>query len=238
MATKKLHTSVHVGALTYDVDLPAGTIAVKVDPDADRTTVRVSTIDDIGQAADMVTGATFTETAGRLTVRLPKPPAVTHVNGGSISVIQNLGIVTGSVTGVVIDRFGNVQAGGGTAIVGAVAPIVVEVTVPPGSGLVAAGQSCDVIAVGQLHTAWVNTMSGNVHLDAVFAPEVKSMSGDIRVGHLTGDGRFSTMSGDIHVNAAAPVNVRASSMSGDVTVTGPAATVHARSMSGRVRTRD
>lgn len=242
------------GRLTCDVDLPAGVVRVMVDPDADRARVTVSTTAESGPAPDLVAAARFTETPGRLAVRLPEPDAggihqtVIGDGYGGVSVVQSAGVVFGTVSGVVVDGAGIMHVGGNVAggnltVIGRTnafihtAPVVVQVVLPPGCCLVARTRSADVLTFGDLAGVDAKTMSGDIHVGGVQTPRLETMSGDISIRALTGDGRVKTMSGDIQITTTDPVHVSAQSMSGDITVDGPVSDLDARSMSGRVRTR-
>lgn len=94
----------------------------------------------------------------------------------------------------------------------------VVVTVPAGSELTAKLASADLVGRGPLAGAWVNTGSGDIHLETVDGTtEVQSGSGDVRLDALADEARVKSGSGDVTVGRAAGALV-VTSGSGDVRV--------------------
>ena len=84
----------------------------------------------------------------------------------------------------------------------------------------------------------VTTLSGdvalsNLGLDAEVSQVVKTRSGDVVGGALTGDVSLSTLSGDVEINGFTGV-LRVSTKSGDVTVRAGTGSIHAKTLSGDV----
>ncbi|GAA3669114.1 hypothetical protein GCM10022224_036550 [Nonomuraea antimicrobica] len=111
--------------------------------------------------------------------------------------------------------------------------------------LVASSKSGD-IAADVADVVEARTVSGDIRLGRTDAVKANSISGDVAIADFGGSATLGTVSGDITVHATEPGHLTATSTSGDVTVTAPAAlaaatgpdalTVNARSVSGDVRT--
>lgn len=227
------------GPVTLDVDLTAGDIRVHVE-DRPHAEVIVSTRDDEGPSADAVHDTRISESGDRLTVRVPRTSGAGGVviqgGRGVSSIVSTGGASFVQVGGVVGDVWVNgVRISGGGAVVVGGSPIVVEARLPLGSSLAATSTSTDVEATGRLVAARVQSVSGDITLDAVDRPDLRTTSGDIEIAALHGDADLAAVSGDIRVHADVPCRVRANTVSGDVRVTGARVDLDARSVSGRVR---
>jgi hypothetical protein len=136
-------------------------------------------------------------------------------------------------------------------------PVRLAVTLPAGSRLAARLDAGHLTAYGELPEAEITGTAADVDIATVGTLRVRTVSGDITAGTVTGSAGLHSVSGDIGIDAAAgeviaettsgdiavhataPVLVDAASVSGDIRVTAPAGTcpdVQARSVSGRVRT--
>ena len=112
----------------------------------------------------------------------------------------------------------------------------VTVTVPPGSGCVIDTASADVHCSGELArlavttasgdvaaeqvtgTCDVATASGDVWLDTSGPARLKTVSGDVRVGHAAAGVNCQTVSGDVRLGAVASGEVSVKTTSGDIMV--------------------
>jgi hypothetical protein len=238
----RTHTAEQAGAIVFDVALTAGTIRVTVE-DRSAAEVTISTEQDRGPAAEMVRSATITERPGRLTIRVPDPAPVTvtgvQAAGGHRGVTSagrsNI-VFNGTVTaGAIAFGSGAVAIGGASVVVGA--PVTVEVRLPLGSSLTARTVAAEVETAGELAAADVTTIAGSILVAAVIRPRLESTSGEVRIDRLTGDGSLKTISGHTRVHAAVECSLRASSISGDIRVSGARVDLDASSVSGRITTR-
>jgi Toastrack DUF4097 len=106
-------------------------------------------------------------------------------------------------------RWGPIQISWGT-------DVEVRVTCPPGSNLEFAGGSADLRVEGDLNDVDVKTASGNVRLGEVARRfNVKTASGDIEVGTVASGGTVVTVSGDLNLGGL-EADLQARSVSGDV----------------------
>ncbi|MFE1522189.1 DUF4097 family beta strand repeat-containing protein [[Kitasatospora] papulosa] len=103
-------------------------------------------------------------------------------------------------------------------------PVVVEITVPPGSGITANSETSSMSFSGSLDRVSARSMSGSIEAESLSltSGEFSSMSGDVDVLLAPGRGELtaSSMTGDVRVSASDPVacqyEIRARSMSGRV----------------------
>lgn len=77
----------------------------------------------------------------------------------------------------------------------------VEVRAPHGTALTFTTASAEVVASGRLGEVRGKTASGDVTLPSVDAVEVKTASGEIRVGDVAGRATLQSASGDVRVGA-------------------------------------
>jgi Toastrack DUF4097 len=111
----------------------------------------------------------------------------------------------------------------------------VSVTVPEGSSCLVETVSADVRCTGELSTADIRTVSGDIEAERVSGPArantasgdvhfgtagtaaVQATSGDVSIG-LVGDATVRTASGDVGIEATAGRRVEVKSSSGDIGV--------------------
>jgi len=245
----KTHTGTHTGPITLNVRLTAGQIRV-VAEDRARAEIVVSTPDSSGPSVEAVTNTRISDLGDTIEVDVPdnggggvtiqSGGGVTMVNSGSGMFIAG-NVVGGSIISSGRDTFINGQrvTGGGAVHIGG-SGISVEARVPRGSSVRANTTAADITVTGEARAVNAGTMSGDVYVSQVQVADVRTMSGDVEIAALSAEARIKTMSGDIEVTAdpasAALVQVRASSMSGDITARGRV-DLDGRSMSGRVRNR-
>lgn len=94
------------------------------------------------------------------------------------------------------------------------------------------------VSVATVGLGHVRTISGDVELGASRDVVVTTTSGDVDVAELNKTAQVRTVSGDIGVHAVAPSSVDASSVSGDIRISGERGVLVAsstRTVSGRVR---
>ena len=110
----------------------------------------------------------------------------------------------------------------------------IGVTTPPDVPATLAVASADASLRGRLGRVVVQTASGDVAVEHSTAVQVRSASGDVRVGRVEGLTEVTTASGDVRVDdPAGPAEVRTAS--GDVVVATAAAGLEVRTASGDVR---
>ena len=110
-----------------------------------------------------------------------------------------------------------------------------RVTCPHGAELRARVAAADVTANGRYATADVKSASGDVKLGDVDGDaQVKSVSGDVEIGHVTGTTTVQLVSGDLRVRNAES-SLMAKSVSGDVEVQVASGDVQLTSVSGDMR---
>lgn len=110
-----------------------------------------------------------------------------------------------------------------------------RVTCPHGSDLRARVASADVTASGRYAAADVKSASGDVKLGDVDGDaQVKSVSGDVEIGHVAGATTVQVVSGDLRVRDAES-SLTAKSVSGDVEVQVASGDVQLTSVSGDMR---
>lgn len=242
--TTRTHTAAYGGPVLFEVTTVAAHVTVVVE-DRPAAMVTVSTDADNGPASTSVRRVSFEDDPGIVSVLLTEPSGgmestVIH-RGSRVTVVQNGGAVIGTMVGAVFDSFHVVDGGmviGGNPVRG-VAPIRIEARLPLGSSLACETTSGDVGTRGELADVDAVTVSGNIRIDSARHPHLRSTSGDVRVAALTGiRASATTVSGHIRVHAAtSSATVRATSVSGDIRVTGPDVDLDARTVSGRVTTR-
>lgn len=200
---------------------------------------------------DDATGGTMivSSRGGRTVIRGNVTSGVVIGGGSRGTVIQSAGRVV--VNGVDVTDVVSSRSGGDTG------PVRVTVRLPAGSSLETDIGTGHVRCRGPLAAITAESLSADLEAEEAAGIRAHSTSGDIRVGHLTGQAALSATSGDITVidaagtvdahatsgdiaiHCTAPVAVSAYATSGDVRVTaarGVQPRVRARSVSGDVRT--
>lgn len=109
-----------------------------------------------------------------------------------------------------------------------------RITCPRGTALDVRTKSADLRARGDYGAVEVKTASGDVQVDQAQETQIKSASGDIRLGHVHGDLDAHTASGDVHVDVVEG-DVHAQLVSGDLAVRDAQASVTANTVSGDQR---
>ena len=237
MPTSRSHTTAQLGPVLFEATTIAAHITV-IAEDRPVALITVSTPQDSGPAADAVRYVSFEGGPGVVSVLLEEPAngresTVVNRNGG-VTVIQTSSAIHGTVIGAV---FGSVNIINGGMVIGA--PISIEARLPLGSSLTCESTSGDVGTSGDLVDVDAVTVAGDIRIDAVQLPRLRSTSVDIRVSRLTGTQAIAeTVSGDIRIHAECPgARVRATSVSGDIQAIGSDIDLDARTVSGRVTTR-
>jgi putative adhesin len=99
------------------------------------------------------------------------------------------------------------------------ASAVVSVSVPEGCPVELGVVSADAVVSGITAATKVKSVSGDVTLDGLRADiSSQTVSGDLETRHLYGDLRFTTVSGDLTVVDGQSSQVKAETVSGDVTL--------------------
>lgn len=116
--------------------------------------------------------------------------------------------------------------------------IHVTITIPEGAAFSADVAAADIEAPLDLRTVEVRSASGDVRLGNVSGPaSVHTASGDIQLGDVDGDVTAATASGDIRVGAIAGA-VAARTASGDIAVASLGSDARLRSVSDDVDVRE
>ncbi|MFF4736321.1 DUF4097 family beta strand repeat-containing protein [Streptomyces sp. NPDC001262] len=256
---ERIFVSESTGPIVLGLDLPMGSVHVQVLDSVTTARVVLRTDDSSGPAAEAVKRARSSQNGQAMTVEVPEIPGnvmMQSVHGGQV--VQSMGTVYGSVTGMTIIN-GRVITGGGTAVMETVSAIEAVVTLPAGSSLAVVSQSADARVRGDVERMEFRSVSGDLAIDGVRILSASTTSGDVTVGRLTeclaarsvsgditvrgysGSGaELNTTSGDIVVCATSQAAgaLRANTISGDVQVGGGRELqVSAHSVSGRVHTR-
>ncbi|MGW0647956.1 hypothetical protein ACWD4T_03990 [Streptomyces umbrinus] len=165
-----------------DVTCRDGVVKVTVDPRATVPSAIVRTDDKTGPSADAVRDSTVSLKGDRLTVNVPDIDGVGGVTQiistgrGGTHVYQSAGTVYGSVTGVTIDRNGNMTIGGVSG--GAVSsPIEVLVTLPAGSGVKVDSHNANLEVDGPLAALRMDTHNGHVLAGVVGKAQIDGHNG-------------------------------------------------------------
>ncbi|TXS40175.1 hypothetical protein EAO75_34795 [Streptomyces sp. uw30] len=256
--TERVFASVTSGPIVLGLSLPVGSIRVQVLDSLTTARVVLRTDDTSGLAADAVNGARSTQNGQAFGIEVPEMPGNVMVQGRRGNrIVQSVGTVYGSMTGVTIIN-GRVVSGGGGGMQ-TVSPIEATVCLPPGSSVAVVSQSADACVFGYVDRMEFRSISGDLDADGVRELRAHTTSGDITAGRITEqvtaqsvsgdievglyDGRAATLgttSGDITVHATdgAAGHVSAHSVSGDVRISGARhLNVSAHTVSGRVRNR-
>lgn len=257
--TERTFTPSNSGPIVLGLDLPFGYVHVQVLDSVTTANVTLSTEDETGPAADAVARARSRQDGQTLAVEVPEISAdvVTQTMHGG-RVVQNMSVVSGSVTGVTMVG-GRIITGNTATMAPTVSPIVATVYLPAGSSLAVVTNSADAETFGYLDRVEFRSVSGNCRLDGVRELTAQTTSGDVTFGDVTervtarsvsGDitaslysghaADLTTTSGDVHVSATGSSSgpLRAHSVSGDIHVHGGRhLNLSTRSVSGDVRTR-
>ncbi|AWZ06874.1 MULTISPECIES: DUF4097 family beta strand repeat-containing protein [unclassified Streptomyces] len=258
-------TAPQAGPITIDASLLGahGTVTIRTDRTIKAAEIAIRTTDESGPSADAVHGARLQWDA--------RGALVAHVKGngsqgtnlvtgtGGIHVVQNFGVITGTVTGVVITGNGNsVTVGGrradsrqGVVTLPSSSPIEITARVPEGSSVLVRTHSGDILATGTFAAVAATTQSGEVSvpgkaeqvtastqsgaIDVNDSPSlhVQTQSGGIRLGR-TDVAEATTMSGSVTV-ADFGGTARLNTMSGAIRVHANAGgDITAKSMSGSI----
>ena len=238
MTTSREHTVEQSGPVLFEATTVAAHLTIIVE-DRPAALVTVSTPAASGPTADAVRYATFEGGPGFVSVLLWEPTAglgSTVINRGGVTIIQTGSTVVGTVIGSL-----NVIDGG--MVIGAVrgvgVPISIEARLPLGSSLACETTSGNVGTRGDLVDVDAVTVSGDIRIDTVRLPHLRTTSGGIRIAQLNGiQATARTVSGDIDIHTVTPAaTVQVRSVSGDIRVTGPDIDLNAQTVSGRVTTR-
>ncbi|MEV5277642.1 DUF4097 family beta strand repeat-containing protein [Streptomyces sp. NPDC052811] len=257
--TERTFVSTTTGPVVLGLDLPMGRVHVQVLDSLTHARVTLHTADTSGPAADVVNAARITENGQTIAVEVPEIRGnvmMQSVRGNRIT--QSMGTVYGSVTGVTIIN-GRVVTGGGMDAVTRVGEIEARVSLPANSSLAVVSQSADAVVDGDVDRLEFRSTSGDLRADGARAVTAFTTSGDLTVWRVGGRIAACSVSGDIavdlysghsaelnstsgdvsaHATLKASGDLRARSVSGDVTVTGARhLRVNADSVSGHVRTR-
>ncbi|MFE3601829.1 DUF4097 family beta strand repeat-containing protein [Streptomyces sp. NPDC059142] len=258
--TERTIVSPSTGPVVLGLSLPVGSVRVQVDERLPMARVVLSTEDSTGPAADAVARARFHQEGQALGIEVPEMPADVMVQSRRGNrVVQSVGTVYGSITGLTIVNgqvISGSHIGGGMRSVSAVTAMVY---LPVGSSLAVVSTSADAEVFGYLERIEFRSTSGDLHADGARDLSASTTSGDITAGRITEsisarsvsgdigvdlyDGRsadLSTTSGDVRVHATSSASgtVRAVSVSGDVDVYGARhLNVSAQTVSGHARTR-
>ncbi|GGZ85276.1 DUF4097 family beta strand repeat-containing protein [Streptomyces bluensis] len=254
--TERVFVSETSDPIVLGVSLPVGSVRVQVIDSLTTARVVLRTDDTSGPAADAVNRARATQNGQAFGIEVPEMPGNVMVQSRRGNrIVQNVGTVYGSVTGVTIIN-GRVVSGGMSGMQ-TVSPIEATVCLPPHSSLAVVTQSADAEVFGYVDRMEFRSVSGDLDADGVRELRANTTSGDIHAGRVTGqitaqsvsgdididlyDGQAATLgttSGDIEVQATngASGHVSANSVSGDVRLSGARhLSVSANTVSGRVR---
>ncbi|MGW0914597.1 DUF4097 family beta strand repeat-containing protein [Streptomyces sp. NPDC002784] len=254
--TERVFVSETSGPIVLGISLPVGSIRVQVLDSLTAARVVLRTDDATGPAADAVNRARSTQNGQAFGIEVPEMPDNVMVQSRRGNrIVQNVGTVYGSVTGMTIIN-GRVVSGGMSGMQ-TVRPIEATVCLPPHSSLAVVSQSADAEVFGYVDRMEFRSVSGDLDADGVRELRANTTSGDIHAGRVTDqitaqsvsgdididlyDGHAATLgttSGDIEVQATngASGHVSANSVSGDVRLSGARhLSVSANTVSGRVR---
>ncbi|MFJ9748064.1 DUF4097 family beta strand repeat-containing protein [Streptomyces chartreusis] len=254
--TERVFVSEASGPIVLGLSLPVGSVRVQVLDSLTAARVVLRTDDATGPAADAVNRARSTQNGQAFGIEVPEMPGNVMVQSRRGNrIVQNVGTVYGSVTGVTIIN-GRVVSGGMNSMQ-TVSPIEATVCLPPHSSLAIVSQSADAEVFGYVDRMEFRSVSGDLDADGVRELRANTTSGDIHASRVTEqitaqsvsgdididlyDGRNATLgttSGDIEVQATngASGHVSAHSVSGDVRLSGARhLSVSANTVSGRVR---
>ncbi|MFI9588270.1 hypothetical protein ACIHCQ_42295 [Streptomyces sp. NPDC052236] len=225
-----------VGPVLASVNCPMGIVRVTVDQAAAVATAVVRTDDATGAAADAVRDSRISRDGNRLTVVVPDvqgaggggfTQTVTR-SGGRITVSQNFGTVTGSVTGVTIVNGRVITGGGNTAVSSG---IEVLITLPAGSGVQMTSYNADLEITGLLAALDLDTHNGNVRAGILGRVKVRGHNGDNDIAAVQEWADIETHNGNTYVRSYGGGAARLITHNGNVELSA------ARSASGRIEAR-
>ncbi|WP_432042754.1 DUF4097 family beta strand repeat-containing protein [Streptomyces cadmiisoli] len=254
--TELVFVSETSGPIVLGLSLPVGSVRVQVLDSLTAARVVLRTEDATGPAADAVNRARSTQNGQAFGIEVPEMPGNVMVQSRHGNrIVQNVGTVYGSMTGMTIINGRAVS--GGMSGMQTVSPIEATVCLPPHSSLAVVSQSADAEVFGYVDRIEYRSVSGDLDADGVRELRANTTSGDIHAGRVTDqitaqsvsgdididlyDGHAATLattSGDIEVQATngASGHVSANSVSGDVRLSGARhLSVSANTVSGRVR---
>lgn len=250
------------GAVVFALEASAVDVVINVSYDAEAASAELSGPAEVVDSARSITSRSASANSKwRLTLPRPRPVVIgndTIINqvGGTVIIGDTMSIGGLSISG------GHVQIGaihGATVIsTGAAAePLTLTVTLPAGSQVRARIDAGKLTTHGYLPVVELDGISADADIAGVGALRVRTVSGDIEVGHVAGTADLystsgaidvrntagnvtaETVSGAIAIRAVSDITVNATSVSGDITVRvarGTYPDVRARSVSGEVRT--
>lgn len=235
--TERVFDSVTSGPIVLGLSLPVGSVRVQVIDSLTTARIVLWTDDSTGPAADAVTRARSNQNEQAFGIEVPEMPGnvIVQSHRGN-RVVQNVGTVYGSVTGMTIIN-GRVVSGGMNDMQ-TVSPIEATVCLPPHSSLAVVSQSADAAVFGYVDRMEFRSVSGDLDVDGVRELRANTTSGDIRAGRVTGQITAQLVSGDIEVDLYDGRSATLGTTSGDITVqatSGAAGHVSANSVSGDVR---
>ncbi|ATL27583.1 DUF4097 family beta strand repeat-containing protein [Streptomyces formicae] len=225
------------GPVVLGLSLPVGHVHVHVGTQFGKARVYLETDDSTGPAADAVRGARTEQNGQAFGIEVPEMPG--NVMTQSVRghrVVQSMGTVYGSVTGVSIVN-GRVISGSSQGMA-TVSPITANVFLPAGSSLAFVTTSGDAKVFGYVDALEFRSVSGDLHADGVQTLTARTTSGDVVVGRATGTVTAQSVSGDIDINLYDGRQAELHTTSGDIEVKAtPAASgsLGAHSVSGNVR---
>ncbi|MFD0300346.1 DUF4097 family beta strand repeat-containing protein [Streptomyces sp. NPDC127123] len=235
--TERVFDSATSGPIVLGISLPVGSVRVQVIDSLTAARVVLRTDDATGPAADAVNGARSTQNGQAFGIEVPEMAGNVMVQSQHGNrVVQNFGVINGSVTGVTIVN-GRVISGGMGAMQ-TVSPIEATVCLPPHSSLAVVSQSADAHVFGYVDRMEFRSVSGDLVADGVRELRANTTSGDIRAGRVTEQITAQSVSGDIDVDLYDGRGASLGTTSGDITVqatNGAAGHVSANSVSGDVR---
>ncbi|MEU6331510.1 hypothetical protein ABZ851_30165 [Streptomyces sp. NPDC047049] len=227
-----------------DIQCFNGQVTVTIDPTATVASARVHTKDTSGPSAKAARDATIRLAGDQLTVTVPEPESTLIGNShfGSGTVFQNVSSVGDgmTMTGLTMDRNGNMTAGGISRAVNA-SPIEIDVTLPPGSGVKLRGRNADLTVNGPLAALDINTSNGDLRAGILGKAKIRTRNGGstidaiqdwidsetyngtTTIGTYSGnDARLITHNGGIHLTASrhARHGINARSYNGPITLRG------------------
>ncbi|MFI7534010.1 DUF4097 family beta strand repeat-containing protein [Streptosporangium sp. NPDC049376] len=211
--------------LVFELAMPDGYAEVIAD-DIDHVEITLEASVN-GSAARAIADATLTTRGSAVRLNLPASGRDT------VTVISRHTVVTGTVTGLVIDGAGTVILGDGAVVAGR-GDVRATIRLPRGSNLRVKTRSARVLTCGSLgivvfdsvsgtldvaeaHALSATTKSGDVRASKTDTASVQTVSGNIRMG-LTTVAVLGTTSGDISIRDFGG-SARLTTVSGDITVT-------------------
>ncbi|GAB1331711.1 DUF4097 family beta strand repeat-containing protein [Streptomyces sennicomposti] len=228
-----------------DVTCRDGIVKVTVDPRATVPTATVRTDDKTGPAADAVRRSTVSLNGDRLTANVPDIEGVGGVTqfintgSGRTTVYQSAGVVYGNVTGVTIDRNGNMTIGGVSGGV-ASSPIEVLVTLPAGSGVKVDSHNAHLEVDGPLAALRMDTHNGNVTAGVVGQVQIDGHNGHYTFEAIQTSVDIDSHNGNTVIGSYSGTNARVITHNGNLQLAAtPRATgrIEARSYNGSIHLR-